>query len=411
MSARIARLVPVLLLLSLLAACKAEVVCTTQQVTCGGQCTSLASDPANCGTCGRTCAAGESCALGLCCTGENCFPAVYAACFNTDSVQGASSLLVPVGAPVAVDDGPISFAWRGPSLWVANSLSSTLDSMKETPVGLQIGGTPSKVKIDGTKFDLEYVAERDALLYVSNAAVGSLVIIDPVATPPVLAEVPFGGFSFPQGIAFSGNKAYVALNGFGFNSVAVVDLVTRTLTKTIDLSGLVAPGANALPARMVVYGNRLYVTLWNLDANYFPAGNGLLAVVDTSTDRLAPAPNPIDLGVSCKNPGGIALLGGTAWVTCGFFAFTATNPAEIEGAAFVPVDVSGAIPAVGPAALATGTAPGPIVFCNGKGYAGDRFSGDVLRFDPTTMSITARGLVCPAIAGMSSYIPDLACAQ
>jgi DNA-binding beta-propeller fold protein YncE len=403
------RTAAVLLLAASLLACTTEVVCTTGQVTCNGQCTSLQSDAANCGTCGRSCGPAQTCSLGICCQGDDCLPAVYAACFNTDSVQGATRLLVPIGAPVPVDDGPVSLAWQGASLWVANNLSNTLDRMKVAASGLLADGPFPTVKLAGTKFDLQFLAERDGLLYASNDAVGSLVVIDPAAASPVLGEVMFGAFSYPQGIAFSGSKAYVALNGS--NSIAVVDLEARTVSKEIDLSSLASPGGFALPTRMVVSGNRLYVTLWNLDVAYVPAGNGLLAVVDMSTDELAPAPNPLDLGPACENPGGIALLGGTAWVTCGFFPYTAKDATEISGAAFVPVDVSGATPVVGAAAPATGTAPGPIVFCNGNGYAGDRFSGDVLRFDPATGSITQRGLVCPAITGMSSYIPDLTCAR
>ena len=49
------RIALALLLTASLAACKAEVVCTSEQVTCNGQCTSLASDPANCGACGFAC--------------------------------------------------------------------------------------------------------------------------------------------------------------------------------------------------------------------------------------------------------------------------------------------------------------------------------------------------------------------
>jgi DNA-binding beta-propeller fold protein YncE len=404
------RIAAALLLAASLAACKSEVVCTSAQVTCGGQCTSLASDPAHCGACDHACGAAETCSQGICCQGEDCLPAVYAACFNTDSVQGATRLLVPIGAPVPVMDGPISLAWRGAGLWVANCLSNTLSPMKVTPAGLSLDGAYPTVKITGSPpFDLEFLAERDGLLYVSNASVGSLLVVDPLAMPSVLKEISFGTYSYPQGIAFAGNNAYVALNGS--NSIAVVDLTTRTMTKAIDLSTLVTGGGFALPARMVASGNRLYVTLWNLNAAFFPAGNGLLAVVDTTTDELASPPNPLDLGPGCENPAGIALLGGTAWVTCGFLPYGATSTTDIRGTAFVPVDVSTDAPVVGTAVPATGTAPGPIVFCNGKGYVGDRFSGDVLQFDPASRTIAGRGLVCPAISGMSSYIPDLTCAR
>lgn len=405
------RIAAALLLATALSACKTEVVCTTEQVTCNGQCTSLASDPANCGACGRSCGSGESCSAGLCCQGSQCPPAVYAACFNGSAVQGATAAPVAVGAPVAVESGPISLAWRGTSLWVANSISNTLDRMKVSPAGLAADGAFPTVAIPvtGPFSDLEFLAEWNGLLYVSNAAADQLLVIDPAAAQPIVGAVALGSFAFPQGMAFTGNKAYVALNGSG--EVVVVDLAARVVTRRIDLSALASPGGLALPSRLAVAGDRVYVTLWNLDFAFAPAGNGRLAVIDTTTDALAPSVNPIDLGGSCLNPAGIAVLGGTAWVTCGFFPYTATSAADITGAAFVPVDVSGAAPVVGSAAAAPLAAPGALAFCNGVGFAADRFSGNVLRFDPAARTVTSRGLTCPPSATGSSFVADVICGR
>ena len=404
------RAAAVLLLAASLLACKSEVVCTTQQVTCDGQCTSLQSDAANCGECGRTCGAGQSCSAGLCCQGDQCPPAVYAACFNGNAVQGATAGAVPVGAPVAVESGPIALAWRGASLWVANSMSNTLDRMVLSPAGIAADGTFPTILIPGVPyFDLEFLAEWDGLLYVSNAAVNQLVVIDPSVAQPIVGAVDLGAMAYPQGMAFRGTKAYVALNGTG--EVVVVDLTSRSVTKRIDLSALASPGGNALPSRLAVSGDRVYVTLWNLDGSFAPAGNGRLAVIDTATDALVPGVNPVDLGSSCLNPAGIAVLGGTAWVTCGFFPYTATSAADITGGAFVPVNVSGAAPVVGTAVPATLAAPGAISFCNGMGFAADRFSGNVLRFDPVARTVAARGLVCPASGTGSSFVADVICGR
>ena len=398
-----------LLLASTLAACTTEVVCTTAQVTCNGQCVSPSSDPLNCGACGRACGSGESCSAGLCCQGSQCPPAVYAACFNGSAVQGATAAVTPVGAPVPVDSGPISVAWSGTSLWVANSISNTLDRMKVSPAGLAPDGSFPTVSIPVSGFfsDLEFLAEHDGLLYVSNAAVGSLLIVDPATSS--IAEVRLGDFSYPQGIAFAGNKAYVALNGTG--AVAVVDLATRLVTKTISLASLASAGGNALPSRLVASGSQLYVTLWNLDGAFAPAGNGRLAVIDTTMDALVPLVNPVDLGSSCLNPAGLALSGNTLWVTCGFFPYTAVTAADITGAAFVPVALGAGAPFVGTAVPATGAAPGAITFCDGVGFVADRFSGNVLRFDPAARAVTARGLVCAPTATGSSFVADVICGK
>jgi len=406
------RAAAVLLLAASLLACKTEVVCTTDQVTCDGQCTSLRSDAGNCGACGRACGAGQSCSAGLCCQGDQCPPAVYAACFNGNAVQGATAAVVPVGAPLPMDaSGPISLAWRGASLWVANSISNTLNEMKVSPAGLAAVGTFPTVSIpvSGPFSDLEFLAEWNGLLHLSNAAAGSLLIVDPASASPVVKEIPLGDFSYPQGMAFRGNKVYVALNGSG--EVVVVDLTSRTVTRRIDLSALASPGGNALPSRLAVSGDRVYVTLWNLDASYAPAGHGRLAVIDTATDALVPGVNPVDLGSSCLNPAGIAVLGGTAWVTCGFFPYTATSAADITGAAFVPVDLSGPAPLVGAAVPAALAAPGAISFCSGMGFAADRFSGNVLRFDPAARTVAGRGLVCPPSGTGSSFVADVICGR
>jgi hypothetical protein len=390
--------------------CKTEVTCASDQATCNGQCVSLASDPAHCGACGRACASGQSCSAGLCCEGSQCPPALYAACFNGAAVQGATPALAAVGAPVPVESGPITLAWQGTSLWVANSISNTLDRLVVSPSGLAPPAPLPTVSIPvaGAFSDLEFVAAHEGVLYVSNAATGTLVLVD-AASARITGEVALGAYSYPQGIAFSGTKAYVALNGS--NAVAVVDLAASppAVSRTIDVAALAtSPGGLALPSRLAVSGTRLYVTLWNLDATFSPAGNGRLAVIDTVSDALVPGVNPVDLGASCQDPGGLAFLDSTLWVTCGFFAYNGTT---VTGAAFVPVDVSGTAPVVRAAVPVTGAAPGALVFCGGVGYAGDRFSGNVLRLDPVAGAVTGQGLLCAPGAGGSSFVADVACGR
>ncbi|HTP49275.1 MAG TPA: hypothetical protein VMK42_01145 [Anaeromyxobacteraceae bacterium] len=384
-------------------ACSKEVVCSADQTVYQGQCLSLSSDPRNCGSPGLACAEGQSCSGGSCCSGTQCSPAIYVACFDGDQVRGATASLELVGAPVQVDSGPIAFARVGTALWVANSESNTLDEL-----GLGLAAPVSSVVIpqSGSFSDLEYLGAVGGLLYASNDAVGSIVVVDPAQGMPV-GEIQLGATSYPQGIAFAGTTtAYVALNGS--DAVAVLDLTQQAVTKTIDLSALASPGARAMPARLLLRGTRLYVTLWNLvPATFAPGGNGLLAVVDTTTQSLA-LPTALDLGPGCQDPAGIALRGSTLYVTCGFFEYDSTT---VTGGGIVPVDVSGTTPAVMAPVPTPGAAPGAITFCGDLAFVGDRVSGNVLRFDPAAGAIAAKGELCVPSTGSSEYVADVTCGE
>jgi len=394
-----------LALASLLAssACSKEVVCSADETSWQGQCLALSSDPRNCGSPGYACATGQSCSGGLCCAGSQCSPAIFVACFDSAEVRGATADLKPVGAPVPVDSGPVSFARLGTALWVANSLSNTLD---EIGAGLSAPAASVTIPQSGSFSDLEYLGAWQGRLYAANDAVGSIVVVDPSQASPVVGEIPLPAQSYPQGIAFAGAKAYVALNGA--DAVAVLDLSAGTVTKTVDLSGLASAGARAMPSRLLLDGNRLYVTLWNLvEATFAPGGDGLLAVIDTTTDALA-AQDRVDLGPGCLDPGGLALRGSTIYVTCGFFAYDGTT---VSGGGIVPVDVSGPVPAVKAEVQTPGAAPGAISFCGDVAFAGDRFSGSVLRFDPAQGAVTAQAVLCVPRTGSSEYVADVACGQ
>lgn len=145
-----------------------------------GQCLNLSSDEKNCGSPGLACPQGELCVTGSCCSGPTCSPTIFLACFDNAQVRGATASLELVGAPVQVDTGPVSFARRGTELWVANSESNTLDQ-----IGLGFSTPVSSVTIpqSGQFSDLEYLASAGGLLYASNDAVGSLVVVDPAIGP------------------------------------------------------------------------------------------------------------------------------------------------------------------------------------------------------------------------------------
>lgn len=399
-----------------LAGCSKEAVCAADETAVGGACFALQSDPYNCGRVGQACGADQGCSGGACvdCTSaaSACVPAVVAACYNLDQVRPLAANLAPATAPIATDSGPIRFARRGGQLFVANSTSSTISALALAPPSATTGAEALQVPSAAAGFaDLEHLAEHGGLLWASNAATGTLVALDPESGAAV-DEIVLGSpneFVNPQGIAFVGEKAYLALSGV--NAVAVLDLSTvpgAAVTKRIDLSALGFGAANAAPTRVVAAGSRAYVTLNDLyDSSYqkVDGAHGRLAVIDASTDALAG--EVVDLGPGCLNASGMGLWGTTLWVACGYFDFFGTK--EVSGAALVPVELASGAPIVGtPVALTSALTS--VVICGGRGYAGASDSGTVIAFDPADGTVQATALACPAPAGKSSFVPDLACA-
>jgi DNA-binding beta-propeller fold protein YncE len=421
-----------------LPACNRERVCASDQALCGLACSTLATDPANCGACGRACGEGQVCTAGDCvfgtaqncgalgrtcgsgerCASGDCVADLYLACFDTDEVREATSGLAAAGVPVAAAGGPIALAWLGDTLWVASSTSNTVDALRFDPPAVRASGTITIPAAPVGYSDLEFLTAANGLLYVSNAAAGVLDVLDPVGLR-IADEIPLGDTANPQGIlVVSPEKAYVALNGFG--EIAVVDVSTSgacvvapcgSVTKRIAIPAeLASPNGSPLPARLALAGGKLYVTLWNLKVDFTPAGSGRLAVIDTATDTLVTAAgsHPVDLGAACQNPGDIAVRGQVLYVTCGFAPFGA--PADITGAAIVPVDVSSGAPAVLAALPLPSNNAGAIAFCGGAGYVGDRASGTVLKYDPGSSSIVAAQALCPAPgSGGTPFVAAVAC--
>jgi DNA-binding beta-propeller fold protein YncE len=368
--------------------------CPAGQVACGRSCVDLATDRWSCGACGNRCDRGESCREG------SCRPDLFVACFATDDVRPANAAL-RAGLPRAAGDGPIALAISGGKLWAAASISHSLVSFP-----LDLGAAGTEVLLGGK--DLEAITAAGQRLYVSNAGTGTLVVYDTVQRRVVdeLVLGPAAGLN-PRGVAFVGDRGYVALYGTDATSGGqeVVVLDGGIVTRRIDLRPLADEPGLPFPFHPVAVGTRVYVTLANLklgSAGFFtdPAGGGKLAVIDTAAGD---ALSVVDLGDACQNPGGLAEHEGTLWVACG-----ATG-------ALVPVDVSGAAPVVGEA-VATGAqgvyAPGNIAFCGGIGYLTDQWSGSVLRFDPAGLSAPVAGEICPLAPAPASWAwaADVACA-
>ena len=417
-------------------ACSASQVCTTpaagtagcadacaetSQTSCDRACVALASDRWNCGACGRACGTGERCDAG------RCDADLYLACYNTGDVREATRELAPAGRPLTVALGPSGLAWSGQDLFVAGAQSGGAETVS------RIDRDPPQVRRTDvwsdavSRPDIEYLAEHGGNLYLAHNSLGKLLVLS--ASGTVLEEHAFVGASDPnpnpQGIAFSGDRAYVAL--LATNELAVLDVSSVGTCPApgacigevarVDLQPLASDGAQAMPARVAIVGSRAYVTLWNLDPSFGvpPGSTGRLAAVDLATNQLDASANPggpaglLDLGASCLNPADAALQGTTLYVTCGAFDYSQYPTVKILGQGIVPVDVSATVPKPSSILAApTDAAPGVLAFCSGSGYVGDRNTGRVFRLDPAAGAVDGAEL-CPTASSGFAYVADIAC--
>jgi hypothetical protein len=394
-----------------------ELTCAADQQVCSDACVSLQTDGHNCGACGRACGAGQGCFAGACvdCTANPaaCTAAVAVACFDTDEVRFVADDLTPVGAPLSAPSA-ISLARVAGTFYVADDLTSQVTPFTLAPLQ---AGQPIQVQSPSSS-DLSHVVAHEGLLWASNSAAGTLVVVDP-ATSKIAAEVPLaeraGEYVNPQGIDFVGTKGYLALQAVG--AVAVLDVSAPTAPqplKRIDVSRYATAPAAASPTRVLAATNgKVYVTLNDVaDASWkqVPGANGKLVVIDPVTDTVV-GDTALDLGPDCLNASAMAQAGTTLWIACGYYDFV-----DVWGGGLLPVAIGGATPAPGAVVRTQRASDGrplaldALALCGGAGYAGAVDSGTVLRFDPSTGAVAGSSVVCPA-GQYGSYVPDLACVR
>lgn len=436
---------PVLLVVNALAlaalpACRQTLECTADRVACDGECVSLLASPDHCGACGHACDPGQTCGNGLCedaencgapdracgsgerCVDNRCVAALYAACYNSDEVRPATPTLALAGQPIDVAPGPIALALLDGELYVASARPGGAEKVS------RIARDPPRVRVlelpwtSAATPDLQFLGVHGGHLYVSRSSMGTLLVLRPDGA--VVEEHAFVAAGQPNpnplGVAFSGDRAYVALNAR--DEVAVLDVSSVGSCETppclqevarVDVQPLASQGAHAKPSRIAIAGGRAYVTLWNYDATWSPpAGStGRLAAIDLDTNTLDGSAGPeglVDLGTGCLDPADVAVQGTTLWVTCGAFDYSDYPDVRVFGQGIVPVDLSGAAPAAGALLpVPEDAAPGTLAFCSGGGYVADRNSGRVFRLDPEAGAIEGAEL-CPRSNGFA-YVADLAC--
>jgi DNA-binding beta-propeller fold protein YncE len=394
------------------AACAAS--CGAGLTECGRACVDTSADRYHCGACGTACAAGESCDAGAC-------RSLQVACFATNDVRAVAPDFLTLGPVRATGDGPIALAVLGDRVFAANSLSHSVSAL---PLA---GGPGIETVLAGQ--DLEFVTARDGLVLVSNSGGGTVIVWDPAAAR-VLDEIAVGErpSENPRGIAFVGDRAFVALYGedetSGGQGIAVLDLSglptcaapasspppCGSLEKVIDLRAVEgasdAPGL-PFPSRVVAAGSKVYVTIANMKkategplAGFYvePAGPAKLAIVDTAD---ADAISIQQLPAEGRNAGGMTLSGTTLWVAC----------ADVAAPGILPVEIA-ADPVPGSLRALPLGSPGNVAFCGGTGYVTDLWSGKVVSFDPADAASSAALEVCPLSPGEFGFAwaADVACA-
>jgi len=428
--------------------CIAPAACLAPQTVCGGSCVDLGASPSHCGACGHACAAGEACIAGA------CGAPLYAACYWTSEVKPLTASLRYGGPTRSTGTArPFRLALAGSTLLSAAGQPQASLSFLPLP-----SGAVSAVQLPG--WDLEAVALVSSVALVANAAVGTVEVIALDGT--VLDEIPMPDQQDapnPMGLAAAGDRAWVGLNatpfsqgGAAIQQVARIDLTidacrapqapspcaTSTdcaaghrciggscrascgeIGNVIDLTqvaGSADAGAMPAPTALAAVNGKVYVALSNqawghvtcdgfeYDAYAVPAGPGRLATIDPANlDTVS----TVTLGEGCRSPSDLAARGAVVWVSCGSYCF-----GDVAPGAVLPVDVSGATPAVGAAIPLGGTIGGALTLCGSGGYVADqRKTGAVVRFDPAGATTAAPAVVCGADANGNALAADILCSE
>jgi hypothetical protein len=167
--------------------------CDTPHLLCGGACVDAEVDPANCGGCGRACAAGEACVRGACVEARRCTDPVA---FYDDS--DPQDIGVSAAALAGDSAGNVLMSWDQFSVgsFVTRFDPATLAWSPRTKIDL---GSASRVAIGG--------AGGLGLLVMLGASANGFEasIPDPVS----------GAWGAPIGIAFGEDFHPASVDGFG----------------------------------------------------------------------------------------------------------------------------------------------------------------------------------------------------
>ena len=272
---------------------------------------------------------------------------------------------------------------------------------------------PRRARIDLGETHSDAVARAfgDRLYVVNRLGQDNIQTVDP-DTGASLTACSVGTGANPQDIAIvSGEKAYVSR--FSDGIVSIVDpRVPRTcagfVRGRVDLRRFADADGVAELGRMAVIGDRLYVTVLRLDRarDFLPAGRGLVAVIDTTTDTLVdvdPATPEVDaIPLAGTNPFGMTVdpASGRLWVwetgsffTVGDGGIEAIDPATNRSLGFVATEdaLGGTVTAAAPYTTERAFAV----------VADPDFRNRLVAFSPTT------GEALDTLFATASFLPDV----
>lgn len=213
----------------------------------------------------------------------------------------------------------------------------------------------------------------------------------------------------PQDMAFvSNDKAYITR--YGLNTLLIVNPQTGTHLGTIDLSAFADSDGIPEMDKMVLIGDRLYVSLQRLD-NFKASNDSYIVVIDTKTDQVVEAsPGNDKIVLESRNPfGGMVFLASTHRIylsSTGTFFSSFSTADDFGGIEVVNPDTGLSEGILIPDDAFNGGMGNIVILSETVAYAtiGDtNFNNFVVPFNLTTQKIDT-----PLTGISSSYLPSLA---
>jgi hypothetical protein len=360
--------------------------CGAGQTQCPTGCVSTATDPMNCGSCGRTCSGGQVCMNGMCQTGSSCMPMSTRSCYSgTPDTLGKGRCVG--GVQHCMPNGQWEPTCPGEILpapeQCGNFVDDDCDNVVDNGCPLALG--PSGVTV---------LAGDTYVLRVSGG------------TPPYT----FSLESAPSGGSITASGAYTAGATPATDIVRVTDAVAATVTLPVGVVStpqvtLTPPSANGnMPLVKVQIRSTVNATLSaTLDGVSQPV-TPIQADGTASVDVMAMPPMSMTRVLVVT-----AQIGAQTGQAMGSYTFDFTPP----GAPAITAPTGGATVA-GPNVTVTGTADadaasvqiveGPMVIGSGM-VAGGAFTVDVPNLKTGQHTITAK--VADAAGNTSSASPSV----